>query len=177
MHNIMLVPMHAGASPTPGAMFGQGAGPIMSATCTGSEKNLSSCVLINNGHNYNHSNDAGVMCSSSTAQTVTDDLATNASTDGSTSDMASSIVVQTVTDELVTNASTDGSTSDTASSTKAPTGKEVVEVQLWGIVATTLLGIAVLIIVGVIIACVLLVCHYSRKTGMMKAQEESAWSK
>ena len=115
-----------------------------------------------NGHNYNHSNDAGVLCSSSTVQTVTDELAASASMDSPTANA---------------NATTDSPTSDMATSTDTLTESEVMEVQLWGIVATTLLGIAVLIIVGVIIACVLLVCHYSRKMGMMKAQEESAWSK
>ena len=46
----------------PEKRFGEGTGPILNAECNGSESYLSSCNLTNSGHNYNHTNDAGVSC-------------------------------------------------------------------------------------------------------------------
>ena len=37
-------------------------GPILDIQCTGDEDSLDSCTVSNSDRNYNHSNDAGVIC-------------------------------------------------------------------------------------------------------------------
>ena len=39
-----------------------GIGPILDIQCTGNEDSLDSCTVSNNDRNYDHSNDAGVIC-------------------------------------------------------------------------------------------------------------------
>ena len=37
-------------------------GPILDIQCTGNESRLDLCIISNNDRNYDHSNDAGVIC-------------------------------------------------------------------------------------------------------------------